>query len=508
MVNWCALSTFAPKPLWSAAMGADQEGDRKRLVRRVWLAAAVLFAAALAIRWPGVAMFDSISQYEQATSGAYNDWHPPIVARLWSLLLPIHRGTQPMLVLQMLAWWGGLGLIAAALARNGRGKAAAWVLAIGACPLWLGWATVILKDVQLAASLVLATGVVAHWRLAGRALPRWAVAAVAILILYASFTRGNSAFATVPLALGLWGWGGARRPTIKTGMMLAGVALIVGVSPLVNRTLLGAEDSGVARALPLYDITGIAVHAPLASLPGIAPFEWGEARQRDCYTPYFWNPYGEPTQCDWIGRKVAFDPGPGDHINRLWLTLLLAHPVAYAEHRLVHLNSNLRFIVGTREPDAVPPATSEKNEYGLGAPASEPAKWLLTGALWVVKTPLGWPVVWLVLSLGLVWAARDAESAQARLGRALAASAAVMSGSYALVSIASDLRYHLWSMVAGALALALLADARAVPRARLRLLVAPAVAVALVALVARYTAPRQHIPKAYPPTHAMTLLPG
>jgi thiol:disulfide interchange protein len=41
-----------------------------------------------------------------------------------------------------------------------------------------------------------------------------------------------------------------------------------------------------------------------------------------------------------------------------------------------------------------------------------------------------------------------------------------MSASFAVVSIASDLRYHLWSMIAAALALILMIDARALERRR------------------------------------------
>ena len=114
------------------------------------LAAALLCLASLAARWPGVVMYDSISQYEQAVAGEYADWHPPIMARLWALLLHAAPGTVPMLLVQMLAWWDGLALLAVALARAGRGRAGALVLVMGAWPLFLGWSSVVLKDAQLA----------------------------------------------------------------------------------------------------------------------------------------------------------------------------------------------------------------------------------------------------------------------------------------------------------------------------------------------------------------------
>jgi len=48
--------------------------------------AALLFAANLFAGFPGVANDDSDSQYAQAVDQRFNDWHPPIMAWLWSFL--------------------------------------------------------------------------------------------------------------------------------------------------------------------------------------------------------------------------------------------------------------------------------------------------------------------------------------------------------------------------------------------------------------------------------------
>src|ERR1043166_2575609 len=117
------------------------------------LAAFLLCAAMLAIWWPGVPMYDSVDQYGQALRGAYDDWHPPIMARLWSLFLLFWTGQGPMFVLQALLYWLGLGLIAAALAREGAPRAAAAVLILGALPLFAGWQAAVLKDAQMAGAM-------------------------------------------------------------------------------------------------------------------------------------------------------------------------------------------------------------------------------------------------------------------------------------------------------------------------------------------------------------------
>ena len=106
----------------------------------VALAATVLCAASLALRWPGVAMYDSVSQFGQTLDGSYTDWHPPIMARTWALLNRLHAGTQPFFVLQFILWWGGLGLIAAGLARRGRsGACDDWRCSSARCRLFVDW---------------------------------------------------------------------------------------------------------------------------------------------------------------------------------------------------------------------------------------------------------------------------------------------------------------------------------------------------------------------------------
>ena len=174
-------------------------------------AAMALMALGLWVRWPGVAMYDSVMQYRQAITGAYTDWHPPIMARLWALVQPLAPGTAPMFVAQMLLYWGGLALIGDALARRGR-IAAGWAtVAVGALPLFAAWACVVLKDAEMAACLVAACGLAAPALLDQRPIAGWRAGLVALLIGYATLVRGNAFFATVPLALALWRWAGVRR---------------------------------------------------------------------------------------------------------------------------------------------------------------------------------------------------------------------------------------------------------------------------------------------------------
>src|SRR3569623_2189459 len=69
------------------------------------VAAALAWLAALAIFWPGIALYDSVDQYRQVLSGAYEDWHPPVMARLWSLFAGWWPGGAPIFLIQTCLYW-------------------------------------------------------------------------------------------------------------------------------------------------------------------------------------------------------------------------------------------------------------------------------------------------------------------------------------------------------------------------------------------------------------------
>jgi hypothetical protein len=180
--------------------------------------------------------------------------------------------------------------------------------------------------------------------------------------------------------------------------------------------------------------------------------------------------------------------------GQLYLELARAvarHPVAYVDHRLAHWNSTERWMVAPGLPDAAPPVEAEPNDLGLETPPSPVAAGWQDMAAIEAATPFGWPIVWTLVALLLVPTAwgRRADPAGS-LALALLASAIALEASFLAISIASDLRYHLWSMTASALALILLSDRPGLNRMKL---VAAATLLAFVVgggLAARSSVPR------------------
>lgn len=418
------------------------------------IAFALLLLSLLAFR-PGVAMYDTVRQYGQVLSGHYDDWHPPVMVRLWSLLHPLGVGTAPMFLLQLTGYWLGLGLFARALG----GLRALFVLLIAACPLFLGWQIVVLKDAQMIAALAVAVGLVAHWRLRALPLPWPARLLVALCLLYALLVRSNAAFTVAPLAAFLFlptaGW------RLRTVAILAGIPLAILAAQFAGRHIFMAQDSGVSRTEAIYDLSAIAARTGDA-VPGGAPLiDVATLRADHCVKPLFWDPLFARDDC--LLAVLGLHLAPAGQLYAALARAILAHPFAYAGHRFAHLNSTLRWLVARDAPLADPPAANEPNTLGLDAKLGPATLALQHVAGRMVGTPLAWPIVWVLLGLwGLAHARTVSPGPPRTIALALVSGALCQEASFLLLSPSSDLRYHLWPMIAVALAWALLP----LPRAR------------------------------------------
>ena len=452
--------------------------------RHIGITAAALCLASLALFWPGVAMYDTVAQYRQVLSGTYDDWHPPVMARTWAVLAPLGRGATPMLVLQLATYWLGLGLIAGTLARLGRTRSALAILVIGLLPAFLGWQGVVLTDAQLAGALLAAVGIVGWWRLAGRPLPGAMWFPVTVLLGYAVLVRANAVFIIVPLVVTL-----APRPAHPVAKLATGLVAIVavlGVAPIVNHGLLKAQRSGVEATQALYDLAGIAARAPDSATTGLMQAEAATVIARHCAKPFFWDPLGDDTHCGRTMARLRALP-----TATLYVTLASAalhHPIAYATHRFAHLNSTDRWLVPFHWPSAAPPTASEPNTIGLADPNAAARIWEGVTAA-IVETPLGWPIAWIVVAFSaLATCLSRRRDAVRDFATALLVSALALEASFAALSIASDLRYHLWPMIATAVAVVLLAD-RIPPRRTLTIGGGALILVIFGGLAARATLP-------------------
>ncbi|WP_375397880.1 hypothetical protein [uncultured Sphingomonas sp.] len=423
-------------------------GGAMALVALIAIAGAALTALAY---WPGFMTWDAIRQYGQAVSGDFDDWHPPMMEWVWRQAIPLQAGPAPMLVLQIGLEWGGLAALACRTARGGRPVLAVAIVACGWMPLVLALTGEVLKDCLMAGALLAATGTLAWTEPGGRP----AVRAIGIaLLVFAATLRFNAFLATVPLCIALLpaAWRNGRRRR-AAGMLLA-TAVMVAALPAANR-LLGAKPSGVGLSLVVFDLGGITRFSGRNAFPPIADFDDGDDPAgivAACYNPAQWDRYAwwGPAPCD-IGFDNVGAAFAARHLDpyRWWLGRIAAHPIAYARHRLAHFAISSRLFSrdpGERAVQIDPPP----NDWGYKVTPTPLLAAIDAAAVWSATTPPGWPIVWIALALGMMIVAPALPSS--RLIMPLARSSFLYGMGYAAFGVASELRYHLWTILAAAIA--------------------------------------------------------
>lgn len=449
----------------------------------VGMALAALTAAAITAYayWPGLMTWDSVRQYDQALSGDIDDWHPPVMEWIWRQFLPVHKGPIPMLLLELALYWGGLVLLAGALWRQDRHRLAGALLACGLLPIGLALTGEILKDVLLAGTLLVTAGFVARNE---RGVTHTLIAVA--LLLFAAMLRFNAFTACLPLLIVLlpetWrtSWPRLALATV------VGTALLMAAMPVANR-LIGAKPSGVELSLIIFDLGGITKFSGSSAFPAEIRVDNPVEANARCYDPEKWDSYAY-----WVDVEcpLGFSAWSAEVASRgvkpypYWVSQIAAHPLAYAEHRLLHFAINTRLLPLSDSVERPVQAEGPPNDWGFHV-TDNPVLRAIDGlAVLSAHTPLGWPIVWIAIALGVVVAAWGRNVA--RLALPLALSSLFYGSGYLVFSVASELRYHLWTELAALLALVLIAgDLRDIPRRRLLWAFGPTGLVALIGIMAR-----------------------
>jgi len=404
-----------------------------------------LFAANLGLSFPGSMNNDSLNQYAEAVSGRYTDWHPPVMAWLWSVLRRIADGPAPFFVLHVAGYWAGWWLLADAVRRSGRPRTA-WLIALaGAFPTFLFLNATVSKDVGMVAAWLPAIGLLFWFRSQGRRVPMGVAPAVGLLLAYGTLVRGNAVFALGPLlfyALAPAGWLRSAR-LIAAAVVIA--VLAIPVTQQANRLLFHPMERDVVHSLFLFDLIGIAAHEhdPALAAPRAA-LNAGDLR--DCYTPYWWDSFSPWGACAArVDRPDTDHATWGEGLSAQWAATIAAHPRAYAAHRLEHFNSSLMFAVPLKHIRLTP-------EYRGVNPGFKPLETVTAGDIrfdLVRKNPLVWPATWVAwAAVMLVFLWRRGSSPAAFLARVLVVSALGYSLAYLVIGVATDIRYHYWAILA------------------------------------------------------------
>jgi hypothetical protein len=440
--------------------------------------------------WPGIMIDDARWQYQQAVDNAYEDWHPPLMAWVWRRLMMIQPGPAPMFLLQLTLYWLGIAVIALWAYRRGRPILGAVLACVGWVPAPLALTGTITKDCLMAGLLGCASGLLLWRELVGRRALQAALSGIVlILLLLGAALRFNAFLACVPLALAAVP---RSLPTTKLrfGSVLVGSTLIfLTAGPLVSH-LVQAEDMDVQLSLIIFDLGGITEHSGVSAFPDMGVANPVQVNRR-CYDPHQWDGYSSwakqpcPLGFDRVQSLVDdddFDP------KSAWLHAVLAHPIAYAEHRLAHFNVSTWFLVGD-SPKAPAWSQSVPNPWGYQVRQNAVLQAVTALADAGSQTPIGWPIFWISVGLAAFVIAISARLRPAII--AIAASAWLYGTGYLVFGVATGMRYHFWTISAAALAAVLVAgdclgNGKIVSRSTLRAASGLVAVPTLLAIIARF----------------------
>ena len=411
------------------------------------LVAAGILALLVIIFYPGYMSPDSISHLEQATGVTHlTDWHPPVMTRLWGLLIGVTGHISSMLIFQLVLLVAAMFMLSILVYRHTRNRA--WALSVYVIvllPNIMNIAGVIWKDAQMAFSLTLAVlliwFIVSSKKPLGRVATYGIVGLALLLIIYAGMLRYNALFAVLPILCVLPSLL-IKRPPVWSGLacIAAGLVVAIGVTIVINQP---SEKTHPITAVQLDDI----VH--VANLDGEHHGRWSMYKKihdtcRD-KTKDIMNSY---IICTTASQREALKNEHQGVFND-WLSTIIRHPIKYVSYRLATFSI---FIFPQPERMYIFQPGIEQNQVG----AAVKNEYATSGLVAYVKggAQANIPLIfqpWLYLAvLAFVYykSGRIREHTQRHFIRAVALSGLVYIMAYFPMAVAVDYRYIYWSVFA------------------------------------------------------------
>jgi hypothetical protein len=427
---------------------------------RIWPRVASVFTLVAilgeaVINYPGNHTFDTDDQLHQAMTGSFNDWHPPLMAYTWRILILLTGQPSSLFLLQLICYWGAFGLLSDALIRTGSKKTGVFVFLIGLFPVFMYINGLIIKDSQMGASFLASFALVFWYKMQKRPIPPAICFAAALLLTYGTLVRSNSVFALGPLLVYFFSSRYDIR-YVKTIFLTVPIALSgILLSITVNSAIPGVIKTQPIRSLQIFDLIGIARYSgDVGELSEIAPLTQTEIAR--CYTAYWWDSVSPWGTCPAFSAKFMNkdykailserDVYPlSNRLTTMWTNAIIRHPAAYAQHRIRHFNAELNFIVPSLE-----------RRYGK---TFFTAEWNEIRNDYFKKNFLTWPVTWYGVSLIVLTALRRSPLNARRHAAALLVCSGLTYGfAYFVIGVASDSRYMYWTVLTSFVGLVLTSD--------------------------------------------------
>ncbi len=337
------------------------------------------FVFSLAVNWPGHLSYDSVIQLLEGRSGAYADWHPPVMSWLLGVGDALVPGTALFVVFDALLAFSAFLLLLLLRPRPSR-----WAVPVAlVCvlmPQLLLYPAIVWKDVLFAcagvtgfACLALAAG-----RWANAPLRFALIAGAIVLLVLAALARQNGLIVLLSGLVAL-AWIAAqnaadRRPLRDAaryggGALIAAIAVMGSAYAGLSTHFVGT--SGPTRQIQLlqeYDIIGAVAADPGLSLPVLEKSDPVLEKLIRTIGVRVYSPERNDTLTNSHVLTAALNDADGATIGAQWRELVAGHPWLYLRvraevFRWVFLTPDLRvclpYLVGISGP------APEMRELGL-----------------------------------------------------------------------------------------------------------------------------------------------
>ena len=319
-----------------------------------WLVIGALASFGFLVVWwvyrPGFMSVDSVAQLGEARSGAFTDFHPPILALIWRYLDKLWPGPIGMLILLDGLFWLGVAIFFRLLRWPLWARAGALLVA-GFQPAVFMLLGTIWKDTMMQAALLAATSAML---LAGPRLRARVVGlAIALPLMFVAIAvRHNGIGAAWPLLaipfFGVKWFAEWRRPWQLMAALGVGLVLALTLrqgSALLSRKI--AEPTEYWQMTPIYDLVGMSLQVDemlIDAEDGILSPGVNLARLRRAYDP---RDHLRLYHCRGKNCTPALlrtnDPAQLRALRANWQRAVVAHPRAYLAHRWRVFRELLRF---------------------------------------------------------------------------------------------------------------------------------------------------------------------
>jgi hypothetical protein len=423
-----------------------------RLVILALLAAG--FALTMVALYPGYMTTDA--GYVYAPPDDLGDWQSPLMTLLWWAIDPLAPGPACMFLLIAALYWVGFGTFAFAAARRctGIGIAVPLLALTPPAVMMLG---MLWRDMLFGVTWLLAAAITFAFADASRR--RWPAQTLALALIGFGVLLRPTAFVAAPLLAAYALWPSAFRWKRAIVALVPMVAVGYLLIPLVYYGLLDVARQNPLHSLLVFDLGGITHFTGENQFP----VTWSEPENAllttSCYNPERWDYYWTIAPCDFVMQRLERKDDVIFGTPRLtaaWRTAVLAHPLAYLQHRFSYFRTFL-----------ADPNTLTLELYRADDPSHTP---LANNRYFKAMTHLHEVLKTTLLFRPWFWLAFAAAAFALALPRRMTAPGAFAIGtagsgilfvmSYLPFGVAADFRYGWWCVLAG------LVSAAALPLAR------------------------------------------